>query len=102
MADTAKKKATTVAAANFVSKIVEDPASPPAVVLLTGYPGGSAGEGTSRFYLSPDLAFWLDVPSEAVVHVQDIDSSQNPLGAVAVWVRQDAKVTGGNRWSTGA
>ena len=100
--ETSRKKPASIAAAGFVAKVVEDPASPPAVVLLWGYPGASPKDGHSRFYLSPELSYWIDVPTDGVVHVQEAAGERNPFGAVAVWVRQDAKVSGGNRWSTGA
>ena len=41
-------------ARSFISRIVSDPKTPPAVYLLCGYPGDSAKEGSTRFYLSPN------------------------------------------------
>jgi hypothetical protein len=92
-------KAAQVAAADFVTKVVADPATPPAVYVFSGYPGPSAREGYTRLYYTPDLSVWLEIPSDAIVHTQGVAPERNVLGAVLMWVRQDAQITGGNRWT---
>jgi hypothetical protein len=91
-----------VAAADFVTKVVADPATPPAVYVFSGYPGPSARDGYTRLYYTPDLSVWLEIPSDAIVHTQDAAPDRNVLGAVLMWVRQDAQITGGSRWASGA
>jgi len=91
-----------IAPAGFVDRLVADPAAPPVMVLLSGYPGSAAKEDHMRLYLTPDLAFWLDIPNEAVLHILETPADKNPLGAVTVWVRSDAAASGGNRWAAAA
>jgi hypothetical protein len=88
------------AAADFVEKVVSDPAAPPAVWLLAGYPGRSAREGQMRLYLSPDLSAWIDVPEEAVVHTEEIPTQLAWPPCIVAWVRQDAHLTPGYRGMT--
>jgi hypothetical protein len=94
------KKAVHVAAADFVSKVVADPAAPPAVNVYSGYPGPSAREGYTRLYYTPDLSVWLEIPSDSIVHSRDMAPERDMLGAVLMWVRQDAQITGGSRWTS--
>ena len=102
--NTAKNASTKegVPSAAFVKRIVGNAAAPPPLLLLRGYIGPSAQDERTRLYLSPDLAFWLDVPTDAIVHSQEIPPERDMFGATMLWVRQDADVSGGNRWSTDA
>jgi hypothetical protein len=81
-----------------VSKIVTDPAQVPGVMLLSGYVGDAAQTDRRRLYVTPDLSQWIDIPSDAVLHVAHIPGPDNWLDAVMVWVKQDAQLFPGNRW----
>ena len=94
------KKGAHVAAADFVTKVVADPSAPPAVYLVSGYPGPSSRDGHTRLYYTPDLSVWLEIPSDAIVHTQELTHDRNVLGAVLMWVRQDAQISDGNRWTS--
>jgi hypothetical protein len=85
-------------ARSFISRIVSDPNTPPAVYLLCGYPGDSAKDGHTRFYVSLDLSVWVDVPDDAVIHVEEVGDRESELQPVMAWIRQDAQVLYGNRW----
>lgn len=87
------------AAEGFVGKIVTDPAKVPAIWLLSGYLGDSSDPGRKRLYLTPDLSYWLEVPTDAILHTEPTTGPSNLLGATLVWVRQDAQLVPGNRWS---
>lgn len=83
-------------AANFVSRIVTDPSSPPALLVLRGYPGPSTQERYTRLYLTVNLAAWLDIPTTAIVHKEPVPREVDWLGSVLVWVRQDAQLLPGS------
>jgi hypothetical protein len=83
----------------FVANVVGDPNAVPAVYVISGYPGAAGADGQTRLYLGPDLSSWVEIPQDAVVHVEAIPGDSNWLGAVLMWVKQDAQVTPGNRWS---
>jgi hypothetical protein len=85
---------------SFVAKIVTDPARVPAVWLLSGYLGDSSQTDRKRLYLTPDLSYWLEIPSDALLHTEPTAGPSNWLGTTVVWVRQDAQLVPGNRWST--
>lgn len=71
----------------FVGRLVPDPAAPPELRLLVGYPGASSAEGHVRLYASPDLGGWWDIPEDAVLHRRAIPG--DPLGAEILWIRRD-------------
>lgn len=83
---------------DFVAKLVADPSAPPAVYLLSGYLGESGLEDHSRLYLRPDLATWVDIPEESLLHTEKVSHGDNVLGAVFVWVRNDARLSNGTSW----
>jgi hypothetical protein len=62
--------------------------------------GDSSQTDRKRLYLTPDLSYWLEIPSDALLHAEPIAGPSNWLGATVVWVRQDAQLVPGNRWST--
>jgi len=74
----------------FVARLIADPAHPPDVAVLTGYPGTSPLEGHLRLYLSVDLSESVDIPEEAVLLRQD--AAGDPLGAAFLWIRRDAEL----------
>src|SRR5690348_12441787 len=77
---------------NFVSKIVPDPANPPDVFRLTGYPGASTEEGSIRLYANAELSAYWDIPEADVLHEQPVSHSADPLGAVTLWIKRDSKI----------
>jgi hypothetical protein len=77
----------------FVSRLVGDPANPPEVAVLTGYPGASSLEGHIRVYLRVDLGEYVDIPADAVLHRLDVPAAQDPLGPVYLWIKRDAELT---------
>jgi hypothetical protein len=76
---------------NFVSKIVTDPATPPELTRVTGYPGASTEDGHTRLYLNPELSAYLDIPEADIVYEQSVPNTTDPLGAVIWWIKQDSK-----------
>jgi hypothetical protein len=85
----------------WVSRVVEDPANPPAAVLLSGYVGDAAEEGRTRIYTDPSLASYVEVQDEDVLHHEALGGDQVPEGGSMVWVRADAMVTPGSGGGTG-
>lgn len=71
----------------FVGRLVPDPASPPELTMLVGYPGASVEEGHVRLYASPDLSRWWEIPEDGVLHRQAVPNDS--LGAEIVWIRRD-------------
>src|ERR687884_1832240 len=79
------------APAAFVASLAADPKEVPEMVVLTGYLGAAPEENNARLYLSPDLSFHVELAREDVLYVQPVPPSQDPLGAVQVWVRKGAQ-----------
>jgi len=67
-------------------------------MLLSGYIGDASQEDRRRLYIIPDLSQWIEIPADAVLHMAEIPGPENWLGAVMLWVRQDAQLIPGNRW----
>jgi hypothetical protein len=84
---------------SFVTKVVQDPLRVPAVWLIPGYLGESSEQDHTRLYLVPNLAYWIEIPTEAILHVAQLQGPANFLGTVLVWVRQGAQLMAGNCWS---
>jgi len=73
----------------FVAKLAPDPANPPKLRKLRGYPGAAAASDCVRLYLDPELSEYVDLPSAAVRHVQDAPRLNEPEGLVDVWIDRD-------------
>ncbi|HVR41697.1 MAG TPA: hypothetical protein VMU84_21550 [Thermoanaerobaculia bacterium] len=85
--------------ADFVSKIVSDAKNPPEVRVLEGWLGASGSDGYTRLYTNIELNAWIDIPSDAVLHTEEVPDSL-PAGAVLVWVKADAVLKpGGSAFS---
>ncbi|HEX8913349.1 MAG TPA: hypothetical protein VF796_13395, partial [Humisphaera sp.] len=86
------RSAPAIPAAEFVSKLVSDPANPPETTLLTGYPGASDEEGHTRIYFDPELRDYVDVPDDDILHTQPGEGALDPS---LVWIRRSAQVLHG-------
>lgn len=80
------------AAADFVERLVDDPATPPATVLFVGFPGDPSEPEHARFYVDPALSAFVEVPISFVLHTRDLPASQAPLGGQFVWLRREEDV----------
>ena len=85
---------------NFVDALVEDPANPPQLQVLTGYPGRSAQEGHGRLYIDPELTGWVDIPDDAVLFRKETRDEYG-LGKSLVWTTADAKIESGPQQAGG-
>lgn len=85
---------------SFVDALVDDPANPPQLQVLTGYRGRSAQEGHTRFYVDPELTAWVDVPDDAILFQREVQDDYG-LGKSMVWARLDAEVLTGPRGDSG-
>lgn len=79
----------------FADRVVSDPANPPELAVLSGYPGASSLERHLRLYLTLDLSEYIDVPESAVVHQEAVGEA--PLQSVVMWIRRNAEVTSSGR-----
>jgi hypothetical protein len=77
---------------DFVSKIVEDPKSPPQTLLLSGYIGAASVPEHTRLYLDPELSDYVDIPNEAILHVAHRPPEQGPLRGSYIWIKRDAEL----------
>lgn len=75
---------------SFVDRIVTDPNNVPDVALLYGYPGASSEEGHERLYLAADLANFVEIPADAILHRVAAPREQDPNEGWTLWVRRDA------------
>ncbi|MEW9806360.1 hypothetical protein [Mesorhizobium marinum] len=63
-------------------------------VTFMGYCGPSTGNGSMVLYASlNELADCIEVPSEDVLHVEDVPEAVLPFGAKRIWIRSKAKIT---------
>lgn len=79
---------------DFVDALVQDPANPPQLQVLTGYRGRSAKEGHTRLYLDPELTGWVDIPDDAILLTRETQD-EHGLGKSLVWVKLDAQIEQG-------
>jgi hypothetical protein len=77
--------------ADFVARIVKDPANPPQTAMLTGYVGASSEPKHTRLYFEPGLSSYVEIPDDAILHTQD-SGDPGGLGGTHVWVRRDAEL----------
>ena len=80
--------------ADFISRVVGDPANPPETRVLSGWFGDAAEEGWRRLYTDAELSSYVDIPEDAILHTEPIRDSQ-PAGGVLVWVKRDAELKPG-------
>jgi len=74
----------------IVSKLVKDPNTPPETWLLAGYVGRSSLEGHTRLYHDATLNDWVDIPDDAILHMEDWPTEGHPWGGKHVWVQRKA------------
>lgn len=90
-----KKKSSMNGGTDFVAQVVDDPTAPPQVLLLSGFPGESSVEGHARLYLDPELARWLEIPNDAILHSQEVPPHLSPFGGSYLWVDRHAELIQG-------
>lgn len=76
-----------------VEKLVSDPKQLPDLVILFGYLGRAAEPGDLRLYGNPQLTLYLELPCDAVGHVE---KHPGPPAGTFAWVHRDAKAVYGN------
>jgi hypothetical protein len=78
---------------DFIAGLVPDPAKVEPTLLLSGFVGRGAAEGSVRIYPEPSLGTWYEVPEADIVHSMPIPDS--PLGGSHVWVKRRAPIKPG-------
>ena len=86
---------------DFVARLVSDPANPPRTTLLTGFLGASDADGHTRVYFDPELASYVDVANDDILHTEEA-GGEGPLRQTLVWVKQDARARQGAAGGAGA
>ncbi|HXT79243.1 MAG TPA: hypothetical protein VN702_06750, partial [Acetobacteraceae bacterium] len=81
--------------AGFVSRVVKDPKQPPDAAVLTGYLGSSSEPAHTRLYFDLQLSSFVEIPDDAILHVEDSATDTAPLGPSYVWVKRDATLVHG-------
>lgn len=66
----------------LVEALVPDPGSLADVVMLHGYLGKSAAEGSWRLYLTPALDEYVEVPEDKILHHRKLSEDRGTM----VWV----------------
>jgi len=79
---------------DFVAALVRDPKQPPRVRILTGWFGISSEPNHRRLYLDAELRGYIDVPSDAVLHREEIGKDRSLLRGSIVWVNRDVELKG--------
>jgi hypothetical protein len=81
--------------ANFVNRIVKDPLQPPDAIVLSGYLGSSSEPGHTRVYFDLQLSSFVEIPDDAILHVEETATGDSPLGVSYVWIKRDATLVHG-------
>jgi hypothetical protein len=76
----------------FVSELVQDPRKPPATIMVMAFIGKSPKEGCVRLYLDAQLAVFLDVPTESVLHARKVPQTVCALGGSYVWIDRESEM----------
>jgi hypothetical protein len=87
MADTPKKK---LEPDPLVEALIPDPAKHQPATQLTGWLGKGAAPGTWRLYLTAALDEFVEFAEADVLHTQQLDKKDSPLGGSLVWVKAGA------------
>lgn len=73
----------------LVEALVPDPSQgPPNAAVLQGYLGKGTTERVWRLYLTPDLAAYVELPEDEILH-----SEKQPDDGTFVWVRKELRLT---------
>lgn len=76
----------------FVKRLVPDPKNPPDTLLLSGFLGTSSEENHTRLYFDMELANYIEIPDDAILHSEPLPTGHGGLGGSYVWIRRDAEV----------
>jgi hypothetical protein len=79
----------------FVKQIITDPSKHVETLLLSGYVGPSSEEDHTRLYFDPQLSQYAEIPNKAILYSQPLPPEASPLGAVFLWIEQDAQLVQG-------
>jgi hypothetical protein len=88
----AEEKSKSHDSADFVSRLVKNPGTPPSLLFLSGFSGASSEKGHRRLYFDPQLSQFVDFPEGDVLHEETVSREQSPLGGSHVWLKKDAKL----------
>jgi hypothetical protein len=80
---------------DLIAKLVKDPKAPPDALLLTGFLGASSEDDHTRLYLTATLDDYVEIPTDAILHTQEIPKDQSPLGGTLLWIKKDAELIHG-------
>jgi hypothetical protein len=80
---------------DLIAKLVKDPKAPPDALLLSGFLGASSEDDHTRLYLTATLDDYVEIPSDAILHTQEIPKDQSPLGGTLLWIKKDAELIHG-------
>jgi hypothetical protein len=75
--------------ADFVTRLVADPADPPATAMFAGFEGRATSADEVRYYLDAELSSFVDIRREDVLHTQALPPAMAPLGGCYVWARRE-------------
>src|SRR5215203_4519817 len=74
----------------LVEALAADPNKPPTrATKLFGFPGPAAEAKATRLWLDSELTSYVEVPDEAILHSQTLESDQGTI----LWVQPDARLT---------
>lgn len=78
----------------FVAKLVKNPAEPPKTVLLNGYVGASSELGHTRLYLDLELNSYVEIPDDAILHMEprELSAEHGHVVIFMVWIKRDARI----------
>jgi hypothetical protein len=64
-----------------------------AATTFSGWVGEASADGMTRLYLNiNDLSYYIEFENGDLVHSTDVAESVLPCGAIAIWLKADARV----------
>ena len=82
--------------AGWIHEVSGDVEAPDNVVFLVGYWGESSVRSDNdphfRFYFSPSLQHYIDVPQSAILKTQAVPDQRSALGARFSWIDGEARL----------
>jgi hypothetical protein len=74
-----------------ISKLIAQDGA--ATATFSGWVGEGSAEGMTRLYLNiNDLSYFIEFESADLVHSTDVAEHVLPFGAIAIWLKADARV----------
>lgn len=76
----------------IVERLVPDPTNIPDVRVLAGFLGKTNRKNHWRLYLTTNLTNYVEFDQDDVVHSEQLEGDEYPLGGTVIWINRDANL----------